>query len=99
MRDHTMDILENEIQNILVEWDPLGDDKWKIEDLDNYEIEAIDISSSLYIENIRSEKACIGLVRDIITHAFNIEVSPEELGKYGQRIWQIYLKMKGLKNK
>ncbi len=33
-----MEKLENEIQNILIEWDPLGDNKLKIKDLDNYNL-------------------------------------------------------------
>ncbi len=92
-----MDILEKEIQKILIEWDPLGDDKWEIKDLDNYKIEAMDISSDLYIMNINSEKSCIRLVRNTISQAFDIDVPTEEAEKYGKTIWKIFSKNKKIK--
>ena len=42
----TMDKSASEIQKILVEWDPLGDQKSRIPDLNNYETEAEDIDNT-----------------------------------------------------
>ncbi len=92
-----MDILEKEIQKILSEWNPLGGDKLKIKDLDDYKIEAMDISSNLYILNIFSEKSCIRLVQDTISQAFDINAPTEEAEKYGKIIWKIFSKNKKIR--
>ena len=44
-----MDKSVSEIQKILVEWDPLGDRKSRIPDLNNYKTEAEDIDNTIYI--------------------------------------------------
>ena len=43
----TMDKSVSEIQKILVEWDPLGDQKSRIPDLNNYKTEAMDIDNTI----------------------------------------------------
>jgi len=82
-----------EIQNILCEWDPLGDQKTRIPDLNNYETEAMDIASALYIFT-HNKNSTITLVRQIINEAFDLTLSRDDAAMTGTKIWQILLKYK-----
>ena len=88
-----MDDQITEIQNILCEWDPLGDQKMRIPDLNNYETEAMDIASALYIFT-HDKSSTINLVRQIINQAFDLRLSRDDSVEAGTKIWQVFLKYK-----
>jgi len=82
-----------EIQKLLVEWDPLGDRKHLIEDLNNYEIEAIDLSMAFGLVN--KEWRAIEMVHSVIAGGFNLPLTIEDCSEYGHKIWTIYLSSTG----
>lgn len=86
-----MDKSASEIQKILVEWDPLGDQKSRIPDLNNYETEAEDIDNTIYIFG-SDKKSVINIVIQTINQAFNLNVSREETLDVGTKIWKVYHK-------
>ena len=82
-----------EIQNILCKWDPLGDQKKRIPDLNNYETEAMDIASALYIFT-HDQSSTTNLVRQIINEAFDLRLSRDDSVEAATKIWQVFLKYK-----
>jgi len=86
-----MDKSASEIQKILVEWDPLGDQKSRIPDLNNYETEAEDIDNTIYIFG-SDKKSVINIVIQTINQAFNLNVSREDALDVGTKIWKVYHK-------
>lgn len=86
-----MDKQITEIQKILVEWDPLGDQKTRIPDLNNYQTEAMDIAAALYLF-VKNKKSAINLVNDIINEAFDLRLPRIEAAEAGEKIWQVHLK-------
>ena len=87
----TMEKSVSEIQKILVEWDPLGDQKSRIPDLNNYETEAMDIDNTIYIFG-SDKKSVINIVIQTINQAFNLNVSREDALDVGTKIWNVYHK-------
>ena len=83
-----------EIKEILVEWDPLGDDKSQVPNFDYYETEAVDISDELdmFAEN---KKSAIKIVKETIEQAFDIDLNYDDVIEPGNQIWQIHRKFKG----
>ena len=88
-----MDQQITEIQNILCDWDPLGDQKTRIPDLNNYETEAMDVASALYMFK-HNKNSTVNLVRQILSEAFDLILSREDAAEAGAKIWQVFLKYK-----
>ena len=86
-----MDKSVSEIQKILVEWDPLGDQKSRIPDLNNYKTEATDIDNTIYIFG-SDKKSVINIVMQTINQAFNLNLSSEDTLDVGTKIWKVYHK-------
>jgi hypothetical protein len=82
-----------ELQKILCEWDPLGDKKNRIPDLNNYETEAMDITSAMYLFTY-NKNSTITLVMQTMNEAFDLTLSRNEAVDAGNKIWKVYLKYK-----
>ena len=86
-----MDKSISEIQKILVQWNPLGDQKSRIPDLNNYETEAMDIDSAIYIFAYDKNSA-INIVMRTINQAFELSLTCEDTVDAGTKIWKVYRK-------
>jgi len=74
----------SKVAKIIEEWNPLGDDANKIEDLDGYRIEAMDIIS---ISKILSKKQNIKTsIEKVLTQAFGIKLDKAMLIKVSHEI-------------
>ena len=82
-----------EIQKILCEWNPLGDQKTRIIDLNNYETEAMDIASAMYLFK-HNKNSTITLVLHTMNEAFDLTLSRNEAVDAGTKIWKVYQKYK-----
>ena len=71
-----------EIGKILTEWNPLGDAAAAVNDLNNYETEAIDILSVMELYGYSPKKAVSGVLQE----AFLIDLEKKELEHYSNRI-------------
>jgi hypothetical protein len=58
------------VKQVLIEWNPLGDQASKVEDLDNYQIEAEDIL--FQIDKKSSINRINKIMTDVISQAFGI---------------------------
>jgi hypothetical protein len=86
----TMSIPDEQIQRVmqlLTHWNPLGDSASEIPDLDNYETEAADILSHIYISGPGTNPARI--VRDVLNQAFGLSLSSDDCADIGKEIDKI----------
>ena len=74
--------LISSVSAILNEWNPLGEEAAKINDLDGYKYEAIDILSTIQITNSSVEKS----VSLVISQAFGISLDATEVKYYSSKI-------------
>ena len=71
------------VMKILSEWDPLGDEKEKVEDLRGYWAEAIDILMALRIQRNRKPEF---VVRDVLNQAFRLSLEAKDCTEPARRI-------------
>ncbi len=71
-----------EIGEILTAWNPLGDAAAAVNDLKNYQTEAIDIMSVMELYGYSPKKA----VSEVLQEAFLIDLDKKELEHYSNRI-------------
>ncbi len=71
-----------EIGEILTAWNPLGDAAAAVNDLNNYQTEAIDIMSVMELYGYSPKKA----VSEVLQEAFLIDLDKKELDHYSNRI-------------
>ncbi len=71
-----------EIGEILTAWNPLGDAAAAVNDLKNYQTEAIDIMSVMELYGYSPKKA----VSEVLQEAFLIDLDKKELDHYSNRI-------------
>ena len=71
-----------EIGKILTEWNPLGDGAAAVNDVNNYETEAIDIMSAMELFGYSPKKG----VSEVLEEAFLIDLDKKELEHYSNRI-------------
>ena len=89
MFDFSVNIMDDqkieEIKKILKRWNPLGDRAVEVEDLNDYEIEAIDIISSvaMYRDGVKRS------VKTVLEQAFNLSLDENELNEYSTEIEKI----------
>jgi hypothetical protein len=76
-----------EVAKILTEWNPLGDDAKKIEDLNGYRTEAIDIISS--IEIYKNRTSAENIVREVLHQAFDLYLTQNECHAPTQKILNV----------
>lgn len=74
----------NKVKQILTDWNPLGEKASQIEDLENYEIEAIDIL--FYIDKKTSTDRINRIMTQVLSEAFGVYVELGESIKYAKKI-------------
>lgn len=84
----------DKVKLVLNDWNPLGKNASKIEDLKEYEIEAIDILFYIDFEitskrPVEMKKQIQSIVKGIITEAFKIDLTNEECRIPAEKIYQI----------
>jgi hypothetical protein len=84
----------NKVKRVLNDWNPLGENASNIEDLNEYEIEAIDILFYIDLEitskrPVEVKKQIQKFVKEILTEAFNIDLTNEECKVPAEKIYQI----------
>jgi hypothetical protein len=77
--------LTAEIQKVLVAWDPLGDAKSNVPDLNDYEIEASDIA--FHISLVDSEAKARRVIQAVLNQAFYLDLSAAECKGPAREIW------------
>lgn len=76
--------LIEKVKQILTEWNPLGDQASEVEDLNNYETEAIDI---LFYLNKKSSVEKINKVMvEVVSEAFGLFDDFEDTLQYAEKI-------------
>jgi hypothetical protein len=90
MEDETI----NKVKHVLNDWNPLGENASKIEDLNEYETEAIDILFYIDLEittkrPVEVKKQIQKYVKEILTEAFKIDLTNEECRIPSEMIYQI----------
>ena len=78
----TEDEKTTEIGKILTAWNPLGDRAAAVNDLNNYQTEAMDIVSVMELYGYSPKKA----VSEVLQEAFLIDLDKKELDHYSHRI-------------
>lgn len=73
------------VMRVLVSWNPLGARSKDYPDLDSYRTEASDI-----LVEIESEKSAPKVVQDVISGAFNIDISILDCQGPAREIWRIH---------
>ena len=87
----------DKVKLVLNDWNPLGENASTIEDLNEYEIEAIDILFYIDLEitskrPMEVKKQIQRFVKEIISEAFRIDLDNEECSKAAEKIYQIVYK-------
>ena len=75
----------SEVAKILSEWNPLGDDAEKIDDLDGYKTESIDILFELEMGSM-SNAGVKKVLMQVLSEAFDIELIENECSDAATRI-------------
>ena len=88
------DEILNKVKHVLNDWNPLGEYASKIHDLNKYETEANDILFYIDFEITSKRPAEVKkqiqkLVKDVLTQAFNINLTNEECRIAAEKIYQI----------
>jgi len=88
------DEILKKVKHVLNDWNPLGEYACKIHDLNEYEIEANDILFYIDFEitskrPLEVKKQIQKLVKDVLTQAFNIDLTNEECRIPTEKIYQI----------
>ena len=84
----------NKVKHVLNDWNPLGKNASKIEDLNEYETEAIDILFYIDFEittkrPVEAKKQIQRLIKNVIEEAFNIDLVLESCRIPAEKIYQI----------
>ena len=84
----------NKVKHVLNDWNPLGEYASKINDINEYETEANDILFYIDFEitskrPVEVKKQIQKLVKDVLTQAFNIDLTTEEWRIPAEKIYQI----------
>jgi hypothetical protein len=88
------DEIIKKVKHVLNEWNPLGENASKIEELNEYETEAIDILFYIDLEvtskrPVEVKKQIQKYVKEILMEAFNIDLTNEECREPAEKIYQI----------
>jgi hypothetical protein len=73
------------VAKILSEWNPLGDDAGRVNDLDGYKTEPADILFELEMRSMRSARVK-KLVMQVLNEAFDIELTENECSDAANKI-------------
>jgi len=78
------------VKKILTQWNPLGERASFIEDLNEYQTEAIDILFHLNFSKSHSEAT--NVVQTVLNQAFDLELTREDCQAEAYKIWKLFLK-------
>ena len=67
----------SEVAKVLSEWNPLGDDAERADDLDGYKTESVDILFELEMSNMNSAHVR-KVVMQVLSEAFDIELAEND---------------------
>ena len=81
-----------EVAKILSEWNPLGDDTGRVNDLDGYKTESADILFELEMSRLNNARVK-KVVMQVLNEAFDIELTESECSVAANRIIGILSKM------
>ena len=74
----------DKVKLILTEWNPLGEQASKVDDLNNYETEAIDIL--FYLDKKSSVDRINKIMTEVISQAFGVYHDLKDTVQYAKRI-------------
>jgi hypothetical protein len=74
-----------EVAKILSEWNPLGDDTGRVNDLDGYKTESADILFELEMSGMNNARVK-KVVMQVLNEAFDIELTESECSDAANRI-------------
>ena len=74
----------SEVARILSEWNPLGDDAGRVNDLDGYKTESIDILFVLKMSGVNANVKKV--LMQVLNEAFDIELTENECSDAANRI-------------
>ena len=83
------EITIEKVKEILTQWNPLGERAGLIEDLNEYQTEAIDILFNLNSSNSLSEAT--NVVQTVLNQAFDLELTREDCQGEADKIWKVFL--------
>ena len=75
----------SEVTKILSEWNPLGDDAERVDDLDGYKTESIDILFDLEMSGLSTARVK-KVVMQVLNEAFDIELRENECSDVDNKI-------------
>ncbi len=81
MEDHEV----SEVAKILNEWNPLGDDAERVDDLDGYKTESADILFELEMSGMSNARV-MEVLMQVLSEAFDIELTENECSDAANRI-------------
>ena len=67
----------SEVAKVLGEWNPLGDDAERVNDLDGYKTESVDILFELEMNGLNNARVK-KVVMQVLNEAFNIELTESD---------------------
>jgi len=75
----------SEVAKILNEWNPLGDDAERVDDLDGYKTESADILFELEMSGMSNARV-MEVLMQVLSEAFDIELTENECSDAANRI-------------
>jgi len=85
----------SEVAKVLSEWNPLGDDAVRVNDLDGYKTESIDILFELDMSGLNNARVK-KVVMQVLNEAFDIELAESECSDVANKIIGILSKKHGV---
>ncbi len=77
------------VKQLLTDWNPLGEKAKQINDLRNYEIEAIDIL--YYLDKKTSVNQINKIMTQVLSEAYDLEIDLDVSMKYAERIRKVLI--------
>jgi hypothetical protein len=75
----------SEVAKVLGEWNPLGDDAVRVNDLDGYKTESIDVLFELEMSGLNNARVK-KILMQVLNQAFDLELTESECSDVANRI-------------
>jgi hypothetical protein len=75
----------SEVAKVLGEWNPLGDDAVRVNDLDGYKTESIDVLFELEMSGLNNARVK-KILMQVLNQAFDLELTESECSDAANRI-------------
>jgi hypothetical protein len=75
----------SEVAKVLSEWNPLGDDAVRVNDLDGYKTESIDVLFELEMSGLNNARVK-KILMQVLNQAFDLELTESECSDVANRI-------------